>query len=108
MTSQTRHYIDLADVLGLQFVCKGCGTSVDVRLEKLAQLPTNCPNCPRLWMAKPRGGDMQDRGADFHLLLTDFLARFQSIRAVMNSEVGPIRDFCLTLEIAGPNPIKVP
>jgi hypothetical protein len=105
MTSQTRHYIDLEDLLGLHLGCKDCSTSIDLEIAKVAQLPQNCPNCGRRWMA-PNQGDMR-ASTPFYALISGFLAEFTALKNAMDSKiVSP--PFHISLEVAGPTATKVP
>jgi len=63
MTSQTRKFIELPDIIGLRLDCKteGCGTSLSVAVDRETGAFTNilaannrilaqCPNCGSQWM----------------------------------------------------------
>jgi hypothetical protein len=102
VTTRTRHYIDLEDLLGLRFECEKCKTSIDVSLGQVNAIPQRCPICDRHWMS-PNRGDMN--GDQIHSLITSFLADFKSLRNAANNETSP-RDFGISLEIAGSTPVK--
>jgi hypothetical protein len=61
MTTQTKRFIELQDVLGLRFECKECHASLSLPLTKdlnASRLRT-CPHCNNPWlsmMAGPTGG----------------------------------------------------
>ena len=58
MTIQTKHFIELTDIVALRLVCKNCGTTLSVLLSD-AKLTTgenspnmflgNCPSCHHSW-----------------------------------------------------------
>ena len=64
MTSQTKHFIDLTDLMGIRFECKSCGSSLLVPLRKhngelrnIAQIPETCASCDRnFWTDVERHG----------------------------------------------------
>jgi predicted RNA-binding Zn-ribbon protein involved in translation (DUF1610 family) len=48
MTSETRTYIELEDIIAIEFPCHSCGTTVAIPLratEKAVSAPKRCPNC---------------------------------------------------------------
>ncbi len=59
MTIQTKHFIELSDILALRFVCKKCDTALSLSLadEKLRtdnstnQFLAECPNCHEDWFS---------------------------------------------------------
>ena len=64
MTNQTKHFIDLADLMGIRFECKSCGSSLLVPLRKangelrdISQIAEVCANCGRnFWIDVERHG----------------------------------------------------
>jgi hypothetical protein len=70
MTSQTKHFIELSDIVSLQLKCRNpnCNTSLLVGLDKAEgnlssllaidnQVLAQCPGCGREWMGGgPQGG----------------------------------------------------
>ncbi len=61
MTSQTNHYIELSDILGLRFECKTCGTSVSFPLSQNFDLLklNDCPSCGKPWVSFPMGASIK-------------------------------------------------
>lgn len=50
MTIQTKHYIDLSDIINFRFECKTCGTSLTVPLkDRLMNRLEKCPGCYQPW-----------------------------------------------------------
>ncbi|MGA2371143.1 MAG: hypothetical protein ABSG11_10785 [Candidatus Korobacteraceae bacterium] len=52
MTSQTKHYIELSDILALRFECKNCKTSVTFGMSQNFDLKklSDCPGCKKTWV----------------------------------------------------------
>lgn len=57
MTTQTRKFIELADILGMRFDCRKCGASLSVPMDKHPSPPHQCPNCRCDWTELPDGHD---------------------------------------------------
>jgi len=57
MTSQTKHYIELSDILGLRFECAACNASVSFPLSQKFDLEklSDCPGCSKTWVTFPMG-----------------------------------------------------
>jgi hypothetical protein len=52
MTTQTKQYIELSDILALRFQCKtkGCGASLDLPINaNTADSLKKCPKCRKGW-----------------------------------------------------------
>ena len=50
MTSQTKHYIEIKDLLALRCDCKTCGASLSLPLkEDAARSIEACPACGKVW-----------------------------------------------------------
>jgi hypothetical protein len=56
MTSQTKTFIELVDIIGLQIECKNCGVSLLINQKNLASLTDQhnsslraCPTCASSW-----------------------------------------------------------
>jgi uncharacterized paraquat-inducible protein A len=50
MTSQTKHYIEMADLLSLRCDCKDCGASLSLPLAKeIGNALSQCPRCKSTW-----------------------------------------------------------
>jgi hypothetical protein len=61
MTSQTKHFIELPDVVAVQLACRRCGAAVCLSLAKEIRLETFriCPNCSEPWLALPGGSTVE-------------------------------------------------
>ncbi len=60
MTSQTKQFIEVSDLLGVRLECKYCGGSLLISLRKTVTLPLTCVNCNSDWFDDP---DSLARGA---------------------------------------------
>lgn len=45
MTTETRTYISVGDILAIEIVCSNCGASATRPIAKSQTLPTRCTNC---------------------------------------------------------------
>ena len=99
MTSQTKRYIELPDILTLHFACVRCGTNLsvpmmnEVRLDALHQ----CPNCREPWT-------YLQGGATLDALLKQFVGSFNMI--VRNLEGNHFPGFKLSLELRDDSTIE--
>lgn len=61
MTSKTRTFIELSDIVALSFECKSCGTTVSFDLEKdfKVQSVVSCYHCGELWARTMEGGTIE-------------------------------------------------
>jgi Zn-finger nucleic acid-binding protein len=92
MTSQTKRYIELPDVLALRFVCSRCGANLSVSMMKEIRLDAlhSCPNCREPWT-------YMQGGAALDGLLKQFVESFNVI--VKNLESNHFPGFKLTIEL---------
>ncbi len=67
MTEQTKRFIELADVLGLQFQCNKCGTSMFLPLNQTIdeRKLRACPHCGRPWLSLPGSTTIELAVANF-------------------------------------------
>ena len=89
MTSQTKQFIDVSDMLAFRLECKHCGSSLLVSLKKFGTLPLVCVNCSSDWfddpdnlgravigqfagMAKKLNGLLERQGVKFSIEVTPF------------------------------------
>jgi len=50
MTTQTKHFVDLPDIMAVRLECKNCQSSFLVSLRRASKLPYACVNCgDALW-----------------------------------------------------------
>jgi len=102
MTSETKHFIELSDVLGFRFECKNCHTSVMLPLNEFqAGLLYNCPNCRRDWASvkTPSGGG--SGVINYEPTLTKFIHAFNELKS--NFYDKSIVGCTLRVEVSGPN-----
>jgi hypothetical protein len=73
MTSQTKHYIEIGDVLSWSFTCKNCKVALSFpafepfKVRKLAQ----CPTCNEPWLDFPSGSTISLAVENFQKALAD-------------------------------------
>jgi hypothetical protein len=98
MTTQTKRFIELSDILALRFECKECHSELLVsslqdisKREELGKL-NNCPVCRKPWASIS--------GSTCELTIAEFLTALNKLRGL----IGTHRDafpagFVLTVEI---------
>ena len=100
MTSQTKHYIELSDIVALRFECKNCKTSVTFGMGQNFDLKklSDCPGCKNTWVYD--GYDIS--------IQNEIEAVIRSINR-LSETLGPNRKFktelCVLFEIAQPEPV---
>jgi hypothetical protein len=88
MSSQTKQYIEMNDILSLRCDCKHCGASLSLPLANdLAKSLLNCPNCNKPWARL--------NGDTYELALNDFAKRVAELKML-----SPLAGFKLYIEIA--------
>ena len=99
MTSQTKRYIELPDILALHFVCTRCDTNLSVSMTNEIRLDAlhQCPNCREPWT------HLQG-GATLDALLKQFIGSFNVM--VKNLEGNHFPGFNLSLELRDDSPIE--
>jgi transcription elongation factor Elf1 len=101
MTSKTRTFIELSDLVALSFECRVCGAtmSFDVRKDFNVQRAVECRNCGELWVRNIEGGSIEPT-------ITKFVSALKELKNVLEGWQGKQRDrgFRLFLEL---NPITV-
>jgi hypothetical protein len=94
MTSQTKHYIELSDILSLCFTCKDCKMALsfpafeNLKAKKLAQ----CPACNEPWLDFQNGATISLSFETLHQALREF-------KMVMDDRGKVTKGFTLALEI---------
>jgi hypothetical protein len=54
MTTETRVFIELSDIVGIEFECPKCATKILYSLSKsYDRLAEKCPNCFEPWFEEP-------------------------------------------------------
>jgi hypothetical protein len=95
MTSQTRKFIELSDILSLELKCKGCGSTITIPFSRdmsnrdSAGKLSFCPICQRTW-ANSQGATCAPHLVRFSTALGDLREAFT------DSGIG----FTLTFEIS--------
>src|ERR1700722_15117710 len=96
MTSQTKHYIVLGDLLGLRLQCKGCDSALSLPLENIGDaIPQKCPNCKNEWF-NPNA----QRTASAPVLA--FVDVYRRLQEAFHSGKPVTAGFSLNLEVSGP------
>ena len=89
MTSQTKQFIELSDLLAFRLECKQCGSSLLISFRKIGTLPLTCANCTADWfdnpdsparsaisqflsMARKLGGLLEKQGVKFSMEVTPY------------------------------------
>jgi hypothetical protein len=99
MTSQTKYYIELSDILAVRCECKRCGATVslpiveDVRTNRLY----GCPNCNEPWTVFQQG----QAGQSIDPSLRAFLNTLSSFKDVLQRTQQLLGDggFVFSLEV---------
>lgn len=88
MTSQTKLYIEMTDMLALRCDCKECGASLSIPLTNTAgNSLLACPKCRKAW-ARQEGNNT------YELALNDFGQKVQELKLLT-----PMIGFKLFIEI---------
>lgn len=100
MTIQTKHFIELSDLLALRLVCKECGATLTLLLsdEKLAtgenrpqMFLSDCPVCHHNWA--------EIGGSSYEPLIRRATASLHKLKELLHGEAAAPLGFALTLEI---------
>ena len=87
MTSQTKKFIELSDVIGVRFACKKCGCALflDIHrdndtmnnlLASANKILSKCPTCASPWASLPDGR------LAFDSEIKDFFRRMQQVKEI--------------------------
>src|ERR1700676_3287049 len=96
MTKQTKHFIEISDIVGVHFECRNCHATVS--LERSGEIRVTslriCPNCQEPWALSPQGSSIE-------LAIKEFIDRVKEFEAVLQrrDEFMNGRGFALSLEI---------
>jgi len=88
MTTQTRRFIELKDILALRFDCRKCGASVSVPFGDCQRIPSSCSNCLCDFTDTLRGDSTQK-------ILGEFATSLKHVARIVGD-----RSFVFSLEIA--------
>jgi hypothetical protein len=96
MTFKTKHYIEVADIVGLHFQCVHCQAEIDLTPKGLeSKVLDNCPVCRRSWAAVETVAGAQVIHSQPFIKLVEVLGELQRILGA-NSPLG----FKMLLELA--------
>jgi hypothetical protein len=88
MTSQTKHYIEVADILGLRCECKECHTALALPLATdVGKSLLTCPRCGKGWA--------RQANSTSEILIEEFARKVEQLANTL-----PHLGFILLLEIA--------
>jgi len=99
MTSQTKHYIELPDILAIRFECKDCGSAVSLPISpnmSFSRLST-CPNCGRSWLLIMQTS-MEPVLKECAAAIQEATAKLKQHQSIL--EASGFKGFSLSLEIA--------
>lgn len=92
MTSQTKKYIELPDIIAIRFACTHCGVNLsipivrDIRMDALRV----CPNCREPWTFLASGSTLES-------MLRKFIEDFEMLTRALESD--HFSGFKFTLEL---------
>jgi len=102
MTSQTKKFIELTDMLSLRFECKHCNSELLISSLRDLELGTlnNCPVCGRPWASI--------NGSTCEPTIAEFLTALNKLRVTVgrHENVFPA-GFNLTIEIKDDKPTPI-
>lgn len=75
MTVENRRFVELIDILAVQFECKQCGARLSCPIRKWKQMKFGCPNCNAPWVTE---GSIDYRTLESLLANLKLLAEHQS------------------------------
>lgn len=97
MTTQTKQYIDLSDIVAFRFDCKQCDAALSLPLSdnrtKLALAV--CPNCKTVWA--------QRQGIAYDEIINEFKAHLKRAAEIMGQQYSDPLGFSMVLEIKMPS-----
>ena len=92
MTSQTKRFIQLSDILGLHFECTHCDSTLLIPLSREIFIKKlyACPHCGNPWIKRLEGGSVES-------VISDCIERLKALREALTG--GLYDSFSLTLEV---------
>ena len=88
MTSQTKYYIELPDIKGLRFECKGCAAVLTLPIKAdISKTLLRCPQCRKGWLELENSTN--------ELLIQELARQIQAV-ALKSQEIG----FRFSLELS--------
>ena len=104
MTSQTKHFIELSDIVGFRIECENerCRASVCIGMDKALRTSSlrACPYCNEPWAQLPEGSNIEPTIQKF----VDGMVSFQDILRRRKEILGD-KGFSIMLEIKPDKPI---
>ena len=100
MTVQTKHFIELSDIVAIRFACKRCGASLSLALSdsKLAtgkgavnNFIDRCPSCSHDWF------DL--RGSSYEQVVVEATVALNHLSDLLSGQMAPNLGASLVLEI---------
>lgn len=97
MTSQTKRYIELSDLLTLKLTCKGCGSALEIPISRNLSGREDdlklkvCPICLKPWALRDE--------ANYHPAISGFTAAVHTLAGAVGN-LG----FSLTIEVTDEKP----
>ena len=99
MTSQTKYYVELSDILALRCECKRCHATVSLPIVRDARTNGlyNCPNCNEPWMVFQQGQSSQS----IDPTVRDFMNSLTKLGEVIRRTEDLLKEggFALSLEV---------
>jgi uncharacterized protein YerC len=94
MTSQTKHFIEAADLIALRLECAHCRATLTLPIADQLDIVTlrSCPNCKAKWA-------VLDKTA-YEGLIQEFSAATKKLQRVARAENAGALGFAFTLEVA--------
>jgi hypothetical protein len=97
MTTQTKKFIELADILALRFECKNCGSELLIsslrdmsKREEQGKL-SDCPVCRKPWASIS--------GTTCESAIAEFLSSLNKLRSLIGTQGTFPTGFLMTVEI---------
>ncbi len=76
VTSQTKQFIEMGDILSLRCDCKECGASLSLPIGfGLAKSLLSCPKCRKPWL--------QFEGGTYQITVDDFAKRVEELKQLL-------------------------
>jgi hypothetical protein len=96
MTSETKHFVELSDIVALRLKCRHCQAGLHVTLNELPQpgVLSTCPNCRRPWATVSRN---QLASHDYEREIVGFMDVILETKKITAEQFG--MGFSLTLEV---------
>ena len=95
MTTQTKQYIDLTDIIAFRFDCTKCGAtlSLPVSAAHLKPALNSCPHCDAMWASTP--------GRSHSDVILDFREALKKVQSILDKDYPAPLAFTMVLEVTG-------